>query len=191
MLQDSSIKPMPAALQAFAALLLAAAFGLVPCPARAGGESDYESLSARSGEIGARYFEAYVGLDFDRLEALAGEDISFWDPTAERVFGGARRQGKTEVMQLFREGYAGLSMQFEESRRFASGHYAVFEGELTWTLRLPKREILTRHMPFITTLRIEDGHVVEHRDLADYHGFVEAERSSRPAPGDSADDNAS
>jgi ketosteroid isomerase-like protein len=190
MIQASPVRRNAATFPALAALLLSAVFGLAPAPAKADGASDYETLSARSGEVGARYFDAYVGLDWDRLEGLAGEDISFWDPTAERVFGGVRKQGKAEVMQLFREGYAGLSMQFDESRRFASGHYAVFEGELTWTLRLGEREILTQRMPFITTLRIEDGHVVEHRDLADYHGFVEAERSSRPAPGDRADNNA-
>ncbi len=36
-------------------------------------------------------------------------------------------------------------------------------------------------MPFVTMLRIENGLVVEHRDIADYRPFIAAEIASRPA----------
>ena len=84
------------------------------------------------------------------------------------------------MMTLFREGYAGIRrMELRPLRAFHSGHYAIFEGELDWTLQLDRGGEVSSVMPFITILRIENGLIVSHRDFADYAPFLTALRATR------------
>lgn len=141
----------------------------------------YLESSAASRAVGERYFAAYIDKRWDDLAPLLAEHAQFIDPTAESVFGKVERVGKPAVMENFRANYANLSMAFTAQRVIHSGAYSVFEGELTWRMALPKRTLQINRMPLVTILRIEQGRVVEHRDLADYHPFLEAERATRPA----------
>jgi len=141
----------------------------------------YIESSAATREVGERYFAAYVDRRWDDLAPLLAERAQFADPTAEAVFGKVEMIGKSAVMENFRANYANLSMQFTAQRVIHSGAYAVFEGELTWSMALPTRTLQIDRMPLVTILRIERGQVVEHRDFADYRRFLDAERATRPA----------
>ena len=73
-------------------------------------------------------------------------------------------------------------MTYHPIRAMHTGHYAVYEGSLDWTLQLDGgTTVTTTGMPFVVTLRVEGGRVVEHRDYADYHPFVENLRRARRA----------
>jgi hypothetical protein len=78
----------------------------------------------------------------------------------------------------FREGYAAIThMEFNPSRVFFSGEYAVLEGTLGWTLSLGTgNSATTQAMPFLTVLHVVGGQVIEHRDFADYAPFLAAVR---------------
>ena len=141
----------------------------------------YIEASAATRDVGERYFAAYVDQRWDDLAPLLAEQAQFVDPTAEAVFGKVEMIGKSAVMENFRANYANLSMQFTAQRVIHSGAYAVFEGELTWSMALPTRTLQIDRMPLVTILRIEGGQVVEHRDFADYRPFLDAERANRPA----------
>lgn len=143
-----------------------------------------ESLAERSAStrrVAEHYFQAYIARDWASLEPWLDAGGVFTDPTAEPVFGRVEHRGKPAVMTNFREGYAAItSMAFAPSRVFVSGAFAVFEGTLDWTLELGGgAQAVTRHMPFLTILRVQAGRVVEHTDYADYQPFVEAVRRAR------------
>jgi len=153
---------------------------LCAAPLLAQERPSFEDTSAATEAVGQAYFDAYIARDWDALEPLLAETGSFRDATAELVFGGALADGKPAMMTLFREGYAGITqMELRPLRAFHSGHYSIFEGELSWTLQLDENREVSSVMPFITILRIEDGQVVSHRDYADYAPFLLAARASR------------
>lgn len=162
------------------ALLAAALLAATSWCARAQGAAEYQNASAASEKVGEAYFSAYVARDWNRLEPLLAERGGFADPTAALVFGSVAHADKATTMKAFREGYAAITqMSFKRQRAFFSGHYAIFEGTLDWTLRLASGKIVeTRAMPLVTVLRVENGEVVEHRDLADYHPYIAAHRAA-------------
>ena len=142
----------------------------------------YREASARTKEVAERYFAAYIAKDWATVGELLAENGSFADRTAELVFGGTLQQGRAPTLALFEKGYAGVRMHYRPVRAMHTGHYAVYEGSLDWTLRLDDgRTVATEAMPFVVILRVEAGRVVEHRDYADYHPFVENLRRS-PGP---------
>jgi SnoaL-like domain len=164
------------------AVVLVAALALPAANSCAQGTSQFAAASSVSEEVGEAYFSAYVARDWDRLAPLLAERGSFADPTAALVFGPVENAGKVATLKTFREGYAAIThMSFNRIRAFFSGHYAVFEGTLDWSLSLPNGGLaITKAMPLVTVLRIEGGQVVEHRDLADYHPYLEARRAATP-----------
>lgn len=146
----------------------------------------HADATAATRDVAGRYFAAYVDRRWDDLAPLAGEAITFHDPTAELVFGSQRHEGKAALLKLFREGYASITtMRFAPVRRFASGPVAVFEGDLDWTLRLQDGRLVHSVTPIVTTLRVADGRVVEHVDLVDYQPFLDSlARLRREAAGE-------
>ena len=143
----------------------------------------YRETSARTKEVGERYLAAYLAKDWDTVGALLAENGSFADRTAELVFGSTLQQGRAATLAFFEKGYAGVRMRYRPTRAIHTGHYAVYEGSLDWTLALGDgRTVTTEGMPFVAVLRVEAGRVVEHRDYADYHPFVENLRRT-PRPG--------
>lgn len=165
-----------------AALLLAggiAAASDAPAPQ----PPSYRDTSARTKEVGDRYFAAYIAKDWATVGELLAEHGSFADRTAELVFGSTMQQGRAATLAFFKKGYAGVRMRYRPTRAIHTGHYAVYEGSLDWTLALGDgRRVTTEGMPFVAVLRVEAGRVVEHRDYADYHPFVENLRRT-PRPG--------
>jgi ketosteroid isomerase-like protein len=126
------------------------------------------------------YFKAYFGKDWKTIEGLAGEEIRFSDPTAAIPFGPSpEKAGKKVVLAAFEEGLTPLDLDFQPMRAVYSGEYAIYEGSLTWTSHLKRRNI-TSTVPLVTILRVVNGKIVEHRDYADYQPFFDAERASRP-----------
>ena len=166
-------------LAALTVAALAAGFG-----ASAQTKPTFAQVSQATAKVAEAYFAAYVARDWDRLAPLMAPAGSFSDPTARIVFGSLEHRGGAAVLAFFRESYAGLSrMNFHRTRAFFSGDVAVFEGKLDWTLQLGEgKEVVVDGMPFVTTLKVEDGQVVEHRDLADYHAFTAAYRKVVPGP---------
>lgn len=167
------------------ALILSAGL-ILATQVRAGAQPSplsYAQASDQSQQVGEAYLAAYIARDWAALEPLLAEHGNFADPTAELVFGTVQRRDRADTMRGFREGYAAITqMAFRRERAFFSGHYAVFEGRLDWTLALQDgRHVATQGMPFVVVLRVEQGRVVEHRDLADYHPFVAAHRAAVPA----------
>ena len=133
----------------------------------------YEDLSKTSKEIGEKYFASYLAMDWDKIETMLADNATFTDPTAETVFGGGLRDGKEAMMKSFREGYASIEeLKFIKSRTIFSGNYAIFEGDLDWTVRVGNGKKVSTVMPIITMLKIENRKVTEHRDFADYHPFL-------------------
>jgi len=164
--------------------LLAAVVGMAlaaPGAIAGSAQPSFEATAAATRAVAEPYFAAYIARDWATLEPLLAASGTFTDPTAEPVFGQVMNVGKAAVMKNFREGYAAIkSMRFNRTRAFVSGPVAVFEGTLDWTLALASgHDVVTQGMPFVTTLRVVDGQVVEHRDYADYHPFVEAHRKAK------------
>lgn len=149
-----------------------------PAPAK----PSLAQTSQATQNVAEAYFQAYIARDWDRLEPLLAEAGRFEDPTASSVFGGVGKQGKTAVMQGFREGYASINqMSFVPASKFFSGDHAVFVGELDWQLQLPEALQVRTRMPLVVRLRVRDGQVIEHIDVADYNPFVAALRAARAA----------
>lgn len=136
------------------------------------------------------YFEAYIARDWDRLAPLLHDEGSFRDPTATALFGQVGANGKTAVLDFFRQNYAGISMmRFESLRTLSSGDHQIYEGTLDWDYRLPDGSIVaTRQMPFLTVLRLQEGRVIEHIDYADYAPFLAAHRIATQAAGQAKTD---
>lgn len=140
----------------------------------------FEQASQQTREVAERYFQSYLALDWDRLAPMLADEASFADPTAALVFGGVVREGKAAVLKTFREGYSTIEqMRFVPHQTFFSGRFAVFSGQLDWTMKIDNGRRVHTVMPLVTTLRIEGGLVLEHRDLADYHPFLVALRQAR------------
>lgn len=155
-----------------------------PPVAAADAPQRHETMSQQTRTVAERYFLAYIDRRWDDLEPLLADRASFRDPTASRVFGSTEKQGKAAMMTAFREGYAALTeMRFARMRQFAFGEWALFEGDLAWTLRLPDGRLVSSVTPIATTLRVESGLVTEHVDLVDYQPFVDAVRKSRAPAG--------
>lgn len=130
----------------------------------------YFAQSERSKQVGEAYFNAYLKKNWDELGTLLADQGNFTDPTARLVFGNVDVTGKAEVLRYFRENYAKITMKFLPARKVYSGHYAIFEGSLDWTY--PGENGTVRVvMPFTNILHIENGLVVKHTDLADYHPY--------------------
>ena len=167
---------------AAAAWLALPAAGLAQDQAAKPWVSAYQRFSTETAAVADPYFNAYIAMDWAKVEALAADNISVRDPTAARLFGAAGAEGKATVMHNFRTTYAGLKgMRFETTRTIHSGDLAIYEGALEWTLDMRDGRDVTSVTPMVIVLEVSDGKVVSHRDYVDYAPFVEAERASRPA----------
>lgn len=141
----------------------------------------YLQVSATTQRVAEGYASAYFAKRWDDLEKLADSSLAFSDPTAQLIGGGQGRTGLRAVMDNFRKGYADITLSFARNRAWFSGHYAIFEGRLTWSNKLADgRAVGGRDDPFVLILRVDNGRVVEHRDYADYRKFVESLRTPRP-----------
>lgn len=163
----------------FSGLVLAAPVGAQDKPS-------FSQVSTETRAVADPYFAAYIARDWDRLEGCLADSGGFADPTATLVFGPVEFEGKAATMKNFREGYAAITqMAFRPLRAFVAGDHAIYEGELDWTLELGDgKQAVTAGMPFMTVLRVVDGHVEEHRDYADYTPFLAAMRAAREAKRD-------
>lgn len=173
----------PAALRwrrGLTALFLGALLSGLVWPAAVGAQTALRDLTARTLAVAEPYFQAYIARQWDTLEPLVADGMVFSDPTATTVWNTPRHAGKAAVMKAFREGYAQITdMQFKPLRQFASGHHAVFEGELDWSLRLEDGRIVRSNAPFVVILEAREGQVTSHTDLLDYRAFVDALRAKR------------
>ena len=159
---------------------LAASLLGVPAIAQAQAGSAYAQASAATAPVADAYFAAYTSRDWDALEPLLAAEATFADPTATRVFGGVKSDGKAAIMERFRVGYAGLThMRFATTRRLVSGDVVIYEGTLDWGLDLGDGTTVGSVTPMVIVVTVADGKVVEHRDYVDYAPFLEAVRKTR------------
>lgn len=123
--------------------------------------------------VATKYFNSYMAMDWERLEALAHDDISFDDPTAELLFGEKRPVGKAAVMKNFRDTYASLTrMSPKLTRSFFSGNFGVFEMDLTFGFKNRQNGETLIVMPLVVVITVKDGKVVAHRDYGDYREYL-------------------
>lgn len=159
-------------------IIVLSVMGTVPAIAQA--PPTFAQVTADSRPIADAYFDAYTSLDWDRLEPIVADGASFQDRTAELVFGAVGATGKPAMMKLFRENYASITkMTFKPIRRMHTGHYGIFEGDLNFAIKMQDGRIVESTTPFLVTLRVENGKVVEHRDYADYAPFMAAVLQAR------------
>lgn len=164
-------------------LVFAVGLALFAAPVRAQQGPSFSQVSVETRAVADAYFSAYIARDWDRLAPHLADAGGFSDPTAALVFGSVQFEGKVATLKNFREGYAAIEhMAFHPMRAFVSGEHAIYEGTLDWTLALGNgKQAVTKGMPFITVLRVVRGHVLEHRDFADYTPFLAAMRAARAA----------
>lgn len=167
-------------------LFLALLAGSVPAlgqdPTPRPGVAQYLRAGAATASVADAYFQAYVAMDWDRLETLLGDEATVRDPTSDKLFGASESVGKATVMANFRKTYARLSnMSFDKSRVIHSGDFALYEGALNWTIDMGDGRHVTTKTPMVVVLEVRNGKVVHHRDYVDYAPFIAAEKASRPA----------
>ncbi len=73
--------------------------------------SRYFAQSEQTKQIGEAYFNAYVNLDWDKVETLLATQSNFSDPTARLVFGNINISGKAAIVEYFRTAYKGLPLK--------------------------------------------------------------------------------
>lgn len=154
-------------------------FALMPTPAFAQ-KVGYTQQSAATATVADAYIDAYIAMDWNRIEPLLADNATFHDPTAEVLFGSKQKEGKPAIMTAFRQGYATVTkMTLHRTRAIHAGNYGIVEGELEWAVKFPGDRLVQSRGPFIIIVRVEGGKVVEHRDYVDYAQFIKDERASR------------
>lgn len=99
-------------------------------------ESDFSELTAATGKTARAYYNFYIQLDSDSLAPLLAEDTSFYDPTAQQIFGSQKKSGKTEVLENFKTAYANITkMEIHDASAFFSGNYGIFSSQLDWSFK--------------------------------------------------------
>lgn len=134
----------------------------------------FKENTAITREICAKYFDAYIKLDFESMKEMMHDSISFQDPTAGLIFGWKKVEGKTNVYENFKKSYATIiEMKEDRTRTIFSSNTGVFELMLTWKFMSAKNREIKINMPLVVVLTVKEGKVIEHRDYGDYNYFVE------------------
>lgn len=133
----------------------------------------FEKNTEVTKEVAGKYFGYYMALDWNKIEPLMHDEITFDDPTAELAIGWQNKPGKANLMKHFREGYAAIiKMTPNLTRSFFSGDVAVFEMNLEFSFKGGNDKVFTIRMPLVTILRVKDGKIIEHRDYGDYREYL-------------------
>ncbi len=138
-------------------------------------QPSFSDTSANTKEITTRYFNDYIALDFEAMQPLMDNDISFNDATAKLIFGIELVEGKTQVVENFKKTYAAIvEMKSEVIRTLFSSNVGVFEIQLTYKFKVETGKTITiKKMPLIVILTVKDDKISEHRDYGDYNHFLE------------------
>ncbi len=133
----------------------------------------YREMSAQTQDVAERYVQAYMSRDWPRLFPLMSERIRFSDPTAKLVFGDLNQQGKPALTKYFSEVYPYVETHaFKRERSTFAGQHAIFIGESDWSISLPGQTPVRSKSQLVLALRIEDGLVQEHLELADLQSYL-------------------
>jgi len=125
------------------------------------------------------YLKSYINKDWNALEKLLGNDASFQDWTVQTISGTpVHQKGKTDMLKLFREQYADLSMKFEQQHAVFSTQHVTISGQLDLTMLVQGRQVRSV-LPMTIILSIQNGLVVQHIDYVDYRPFILAQQASR------------
>jgi len=147
-------------------------FALAPARAEA---PNFSELTATSEKIARTYYDYYIQLDFEKMAPLLAENASFFDPTAQQIFGAQETSGKAAVLENFKTAYASITqMKIHAANAYFSGQYGIFSGQLDWSFKSgPEPNLIhIKKMPLTVTIKVENGVVTEHRDYADYRVFT-------------------
>lgn len=135
----------------------------------------YTQASAQTRDIAERYFQAYLRKDWAQLEPLMAEQIQFRDTTAALVFGALDQAGKPRLTQYFRQVYPYIEThEFKLERSFFAGQQAVFVGVSDWSFAPPGQPAVRSRTPIVIALQVQGGQVIEHLEMGDLQGYVEA-----------------
>lgn len=131
-------------------------------------------------DIATKYFNAYMAIDWNKLDALAHDEITFEDPTAELLFGEKKPAGKQAVMKNFRDTYASITnMTPKLTRTFFSGNSGIFEMDLSFSFKNRQNGITTITMPLVVVITVKNGKVIAHRDYGDYREYVKQMKAAQ------------
>ncbi|MDT9000750.1 nuclear transport factor 2 family protein [Paucibacter sp. APW11] len=170
---------------ALSASALVALLAASPCQAAESGSAkppSFEAQSAATQAVAERYLRAYVAKDWDALGAELAEQGSFHDAAARLVFGELHPRGRKAVLDYFRQVYSVLTThEFKLERAFFSGDYAVFSAVADWSFAPSGQPAVRSKTPIVITLRVQNGQVLEHVDLTDYHPYLAAYRDALAA----------
>ena len=140
----------------------------------------FEQASAETARVAEAYFIAYASMDWDTLEPMLHDEVSFADPTAKQIFQGIDLVGKDAVIGLFRQYNQSLeAMSFTKDKMIASGDTAMMIGTLDWTMRIAGGKKVRTLMPISTVITVKDSKVIAHRDYGDYREFTKALAAAR------------
>ena len=146
---------------------------------------DFRVLTMTTEKVATEYFDHYFKMEFDAMERLADPAVSFEDPTANTVFGGAVVSGREQTYAKMRQTFAGFThLAFRPTRKYFSGEHAVMEGVIDWTFKgeTAGQQISIVGMPLVIILQVREGRVLTHRDFGDYRVFLRQYREQL-APG--------
>jgi hypothetical protein len=125
------------------------------------------------------YLKSYINKDWNALEKLLGNDANFQDWTVQTISGApVHQKGKVDMLKLFREQYADLSMKFEQQHAVFSTQHVSISGQLDLTMPVQGRQVRSV-LPMTIILSIQNGLVVQHIDYVDYRPFILAQQASR------------
>lgn len=147
-------------------------FALAPARAE---EPSFSELTATSEKIARAYYAYYIQLDFESMAPLLAANASFFDPTAQQIFGAQKTSGKAAVLENFKTAYANIThMKVHDANAYFSGQYGIFSGQLDWSFKSgPEQNLIhIKKMPLTVMIKVENGVVTEHRDYADYRVFT-------------------
>ena len=118
--------------------------------------------------IAARYLALTFAQQYDALEDVYAKDVFFIDPTGD-VWNGPGSKGVHGADNLIalQKSWGLTSADFAIDEQFAVGEYALFRGQLTWTMRNSHDGVTT---DFMTIIRVVDGKVAERHDYGNYLG---------------------
>lgn len=149
-------------------------------PALAQTKPNYGDLTAATATVADAYVAAYTALDWDRLEPLLADNVSFRDPTAELIFGSPSASNKETLMKQLRQNVVIITkMSFQRRRGIYSGQYGLYDGDLTFAVHVEKNLVVESTTPIVLAIRVEEGKVVEHRDYVDYAPFLTALKAAQ------------